>query len=183
MRRSRSREGIVAAVLALGGLGLAGDERRPALDLPPPLAGYRAWPAGAIHAVSAQLSLLCVALPEKELERRREEARRAHGPHAERHVRVFANPTAFAAARDSGAQAFPAGSIIAKEKLGDPQATKAEAVAFMIKHASGTFPESGDWEFRYFPETRGASTTGCVECHRAGASRDYVFGRLHPVAP
>jgi hypothetical protein len=171
-----------AIVAVLGGLSLAAASSLPD-GLPAHLTGYRAWRAGDVHAVSIPLSILCVALPEKELARRREEALRAHGPHAERYLRVFANPVAAKAARETIAtREFPQGSILAKEKLLDPYATKAEGVAFMIKRAPGTFPKSNDWEFRYYPEPRGASYSGCIECHRTGASKDYVFSRLEKAA-
>ena len=165
-------------VLVLSCLGLSAASRSVPSGLPPQLAGYRAWQAGDVHAVSTPLSILCAALPPKELARRREELQRAHGPHAERYLRVFANATASAAAREAMAKTFPPGSVVAKEKLADPYAAHPEAVAFMIKHAPGTYPGSGDWEFRYYPEARGAEYSGCIECHRTGASRDYVFGRL-----
>jgi hypothetical protein len=148
------------------------------LNLPTSLAGYRAWWSSEVHAVSIPLSMLCAALPEQEFRRRRAEALRAHGPHAERYLRVYANPTARSTDQTPTAKAFPVGSIIAKEKLADPQAAKADGVAFMIKHPPGTFPSSGDWEFRYYPETRGASYTGCIQCHHTGATRDFVFSRL-----
>ena len=152
-------------VVLLGALSLAAAGTSLPRGLPASLTGYRAWQAGDIHAVSTPLSILCAALPEKELARRREEARRAHGPHAERYLRVFANPTAARAARGNGtAGSFPQGSILAKEKLLDPYAKRAEGVAFMIKRAPGTLPESGDWEFRYYPQPREASYSGCVEC-------------------
>ena len=169
------------AILSLGGALLAMATPAPG-RLPAPLAAYRSWQAGRVHAVSPPLSILCVALPEEELVRRRAEAARAHGPHAERYLRVYANPRAAAAAREPGDQPFPAGSIIAKEKLAGPAATP-EAVAFMIKEPPGTSPESGDWTFRFFPEPASASYTGCVECHRGGASRDYVFSRWKAAAP
>lgn len=168
------------AVLAISGAVIATAMPGPT-GLPVRLAGYRSWQAGSVHAVSLPLSILCVALPEEELARRRREAAQAHGPHAERYLRVYANARAAAAAHESGEQPFPAGSIIAKEKLAGP-AAKPEAVAFMIKEPPGTSPESGDWTFRFYPEPAKASYSGCVECHRAGASRDYVFSRLEAAA-
>ncbi len=148
----------------------------PVSKLPALLEAYRGWWSGEVHAVSIPLSMLCAALPEKELARRRAEAQRAHGPHAEHYLRVYANPAARSTDRD--AKAFAVGSIIAKEKLSSSQAPKADGVAFMIKHPAGTFPSSGDWEFRYYPESQGSSYAGCIECHRAGASQDFVFSRL-----
>ena len=51
----------------------------------------------------------------------------------------------------------------------------------MIKRAAGARPASGDWEFGYFPEPPEADYSGCVECHRTGAVRDYVFTRIDAV--
>jgi hypothetical protein len=73
------------------------------------------------------------------------------------------------------------GTILAKEKLlargGIPQ-----AVAFMIKRPPGTLPDSGDWEFRYYPQVRDANYSSCVACHKSGTLRDYVFTRLRGAA-
>jgi Cytochrome P460 len=171
-----------AMIVALGCVGIAASGRSSIGSLPAHLSGYRNWQAGDVHAVSTPLDGLCIPLPEKELAQRREELRRAHGPHAERFLRVYANPIASKAAPDGERAAFPEGSIIAKEKLADPNSSSAEAVAFMIKRAPGTFPQSSDWEFRYYPESRGADFSGCIECHRAGASKDYVFSRLRRAA-
>ena len=165
-----------AGVLALSCLGLSSGRRDAGSNLPARLADYRGWRASEVHAVSAPLAALCVALPPKELQRARSKARRAYGPHAERYVRVYANPRAALTRLDTVAKEFPAGSIFAKEKLIDPTGTQVEGIAFMIKHPAGAFSGSGGWEFRYYPENREASYSGCIDCHKAGASRDYVFG-------
>jgi hypothetical protein len=143
------------AGLAVIIVGFAAVGTGPLRSLPPELSRYRTWQAGEVHAVSTPLAILCQAPPEKELARRRSELQRAHGPHAERYLRVFHNPTASLAGGNSEST-YPIGSIIAKEKLVDPYARRAEAVAFMIKRAPGYSANSGDWEFRYFPEPRGA---------------------------
>ena len=152
-----------AGVLALSCLGLSSGSRDAGSDLPAHLADYRSWRAGDVHAVSPPLAALCVALPPKELQRARSKARRVYGPHAERYVRVYTNPTAALTLSDPVARQFSAGSIIAKEKVGDPTGTQVEAIAFMIKHPAGAFSESGGWEFRYYPENREASYSGCID--------------------
>jgi hypothetical protein len=165
---------LAGVAITIGGFAALG--AGPLRSVPPELSRYRTWRAGDVHAVSTPLAILCQALPEKELARRRAQVQREQGPHAERYLRVFHNPTASLVGGDSDAK-YPVGSIIAKEKLADPYARRAEAVAFMIKHAPGYSAESGDWEFRYYPEPRGADYASCVECHRTGTSRDYVFSR------
>jgi hypothetical protein len=99
--------------------------------LPSELSRYRDWQADDVHAVSVYVSSLCapslgVASHESDLVRPGLEGHRLNGPHAQRYVRVFANPAAVAAARDPAATSFPVGSILAKEKLlargGMPQA-------------------------------------------------------------
>ncbi|HVE70532.1 MAG TPA: cytochrome P460 family protein [Thermoanaerobaculia bacterium] len=100
-----------------------------------------------------------------------------YGPHAMRWVRVYANESAAAAMRKEGRTRFPAGSILAKEKLVDREGEDFDAVAFMVKHEEGKFEKSGGWEFLFYPAPEGADAyDGCVTCHRVGAKRDYVFG-------
>src|SRR5262245_48877879 len=142
-----------ALVLALSALAMGASSSPPA-SLPTQLARYRAWHASDVHAVSIPLEMLCVSMTDEELARRRAEGQRTQGPHAERYLRVYANPAAISVVE--AAKGFPVGSIVAKEKLLDPYANRVEGVAFMIKHPEGTFSDSGGWEFRYFPERPGA---------------------------
>jgi hypothetical protein len=96
-------------------------------------------------------------------------------------------------ARSDGA--YPAGSVIVKEKLiADPAAkdrgfTRINAVAGMIKRERGASPETGDWEFFYFsPRSapsdgkagmweKAADLKSCVSCH--SNAKDMVFGRFN----
>jgi hypothetical protein len=91
-------------------------------------------------------------------------------------MRVYANPLAASAFAEAGP--FPIGSIVAKEKRASADNPEPYAVAFMIKRAESERPESGGWEFRFFPERPAGSLQGCVECHRAGGTKDFVFTRL-----
>jgi hypothetical protein len=105
-------------------------------------------------------------------------ARKEHGPHTNRWIRVYANASALDALRDDGTEAFPPGSILVKEKLRHPADAQPEGVAFMIKHPDGAFAASGGWEFRYAPGTGTLGEYGsCASCHRVGATKDYVFAR------
>jgi hypothetical protein len=139
------------------------------------VANYRSWQtlAAEPEQVPYYLSLLCSRVtPERiELERK------SYGPHTDRWVKVYANPAALRVLRDKTASTFPPGSIIAKEKLLRPTDSHAEGVGFMIKHPQGEFAGSGGWEFLYQPAADSMPAyDGCVACHRAGATKDYVFG-------
>lgn len=143
--------------------------------LPSRLAGYRSWTMTAKpRTVPREMAMAC-APPSAfgDLEER-------YGPHAERWIRVYANATAASAMKEPKRIAYPAGSIIVKEKLVSPEDAAPEGVAFMIKHEKGKFTDSGGWEFLYYPSGPAAAKVaeykGCTTCHRAGAKRDYVFG-------
>jgi ABC-type transport system substrate-binding protein len=96
-----------------------------------------------------------------------------HGPHTNRWIMVYANPSAAAALLDATATMFPPGSIIVKQKLDQPTASEPDGTALMIKHAKGEFISSGGWEFRYSPEYHPDQDAkpnydSCVACHKAG---------------
>lgn len=90
--------------------------------------------------VCPALGTLRGPLPPEELQRRLRAAKKAYGVHAERYVRVYANPVAVTTLLDPTAKQFSPGAIIAKEKLNTPSDDVPEGVAFMIKHAAGRFP-------------------------------------------
>ena len=90
-----------------------------------------------------------------------------------------ADPVASESVLAESKRPFPAGTVIAKEKLaGSPHGT-VEGVAFMVKHQQSDFPDTSGWEFLYFPSSGDDRRTheSCASCHRAVATRDYVFGR------
>ena len=139
------------------------------------LDSYRSWTPLTSEAVLVPYSLAiqCARVTDAQIET----ARRSHGPHTDRWIRVYANPLAASAIKDSRATVFPVGATIAKEKLREPGDAHPEGVAFMIKHAKGEFTASDGWEFSYKPASEPGSYDGCVACHRAGGHKDYVFGR------
>jgi hypothetical protein len=150
-------------------------------ELPPDLATYRTWKTltRSPQMVPGSLGLLCRNLSPEELEA----ARRDTGPHFKLWAHTYANPAAFATLETAGVKTFPAGAILAKAKFTDPMAAHGDGVAFMTKHSKGEFAESDGWEFQYYPRGAGASYAHCIECHRTGNSRDYVFSRLSPEEP
>jgi cytochrome c553 len=151
------------------------NSKLPTLDLPPELAAYRSW--RTVHhdpqPVPLELWLRCSLVPE-DLVR----AEKATGPHFYRYSHTYLNPTALETLSGEGTRAFSAGAIVAKAKFTDAAASRVEGVAFMIKHSAGEFTASGGWEFRYYPTQASSGVTHCIECHREGNSRDYIFARL-----
>lgn len=144
-----------------------------AQPLPVDLAGYRSWTAltPEPERVPWQLAFMCRS-PSPEMVA---EARKSHGPHTDRWVKVYANPKALRTLRETLAGPYPAGSILAKEKLRHPGDEHPEGTAFMVKRPEGAFPESGGWEFLFFPHGKTPRYDGCVACHRSPGARDYVF--------
>ena len=136
---------------------------------------YRSWTLLTPSATSVpfELAIQCAAVTDAQLE----QARKTYGPHTNRWIKVYANPLAASALRDQRSTVFPVGAAIAKEKLRAPDDMRPEGVAFMIKRGKGQFVESDGWEFVYRPTGDKPSYSGCVACHRAGARKDYVFGR------
>lgn len=144
------------------------------LELPPDLASYRSWLAGEVHAMSTAADALCRALSPLEQAQRRRELERNQGPHAERYLRVYGNAKASSVTPE--ATTFPVGSVIVKEKLRSAEgAAPPYGIAVMIKHAESERPLSAGWEFRFYPAQPAASLQGCLDCHRQGGTRDYVF--------
>jgi hypothetical protein len=108
-----------------------------------------------------------------------ETARKKYGPHTRRFVRVYGNAAAAEAVSTKPGGPFRPGSIIVKEKLAESPHGAAAGVAFMIKHESPAFSDTGGWEFLYFPATADTRRTheDCASCHRRAAPGDYVFGK------
>jgi Cytochrome P460 len=148
----------------------------PTFTLPADLAKYREWTSllQHPHGVPMELWDRCMAPSPEEWGA----ARRKFGPHTQLLIMVDANPTASASIAAGSKRAFPVGSIIAKEKLAHSPET-VEGVAFMVKQQRSAFPETGGWEFRYFPSPPDARATheACASCHRAVSTKDYEFGQ------
>jgi hypothetical protein len=163
----------LAFALVLGGVEAGGQAP---LGLPAELATYRTWPAGEMHVLSVPADALCVLLSPRERAQRSRELEREQGVHAERFLRVYANAKASSVTPE--ATTFPVGSVIVKEKRSLDSAAPPHGVGVMIKHAEWERPLSAGWEFRYYPEMFGGSVQGCIDCHRLGGTKDYVFTRL-----
>ncbi|HYC60313.1 MAG TPA: cytochrome P460 family protein [Thermoanaerobaculia bacterium] len=161
---------VVSAVCAAFPLD-AGDE----LELPSSLANYRSWKKldPKPRPVPWHLAMACAPSAG-----RLEEARKTHGPHADRWMTAYVNAIAAAAFEKDDASEFPIGSVLVKEKLIGPEGEKPEGAGVMIKRGA-EFAASGGWEFQFYPAaTKASSLDGCVACHRSGGKRDYVFGNV-----
>jgi|GEM_PF-1532801 len=130
------------------------------------------------HHVGEVFTDLCepALSPEQEAEDKRK-----LGPHLSGYVHYYANAEAARALQQS-AKEFPEGSIVVKEKLGDPPDEKSPEpvleVGGMIKRGKGFNPAGGDWKF-FFSDTRGkssphAQSASCVDCHNA-AVQDHLY--------
>ena len=152
-------------------------------------------------SIGAEFAESCAGFPG--LERMAKET----GPHFEHYVHYYLNGVAqlHRDARSGGA--YPAGSVIVKEKLwggygfggGEDVGqsrdlrrardfTRVTAVAGMIKRESGSSPTTGDWEFFYFLEPLAGSTDQIRDRRKAkelkscvgchSNAADMVFGRF-----
>ncbi len=152
-------------------------ERNSRLGLPAEFAGYTEWTQmlKSPYQVPMELWVLCRAPSSADWAT----ARQKYGPHTERFIRVYVNQAAVAAVADPETRPFPPGAVIAKEKLSRSPHGAPEGVAFMVKRKESQFPSTAGWEFLYFPPSGDARRAheACASCHRAAASKDYVFGR------
>jgi len=174
---ARNRAAVLAVVLLAIPASMSGGTAR--TRTPPPLTtAYRAWKnlTPQPQVVPYALSIQCAHVTQAQINA----ALKNHGPHTWREITVYANPTAVATLDDPKAREFPPGAAIAKEKRSVGGGTGVEGVALMVKHPAGEYAESGGWEFMYIPnggdKGSGQGYQGCVSCHRAGATKDYVFG-------
>ena len=102
------------------------------------------------------------------------------GPHADVHFNVFVNSTGQKAMLEQKSPAFPAGSVIVKEKLASKASANPQLLTVMIKHEKGYNERSGDWEYMVTDGT-GAKVEGrgmmenCQSCHVGQKKTDYLF--------
>ena len=93
---------------------------------------------------------------------------------------VYANERARTAFDRLDSTAFPAGSVIVREKLNDPGDESPLMLAVMLKRAPGFNPAGGDWEFLLVD---GAASKvierqkkgSCLDCHVSRRERDFVY--------
>jgi hypothetical protein len=165
----------LGAVLTIGAVGHDADR----LALPAQLAFYRSWSRllKEPHSVSDQTWSLCRPPTFAE----QGQTRQKGGPHADHLVMVYATPDV-ARGLSMKVKSFPAGAMVAKEKVSQRRGAVPEAVAFMIKHEGSEFQATDGWEFRYYPPSGDPRKTHehCATCHATAQSRDYVLGAYPP---
>jgi hypothetical protein len=148
----------------------------PAVELPADLAGYKQWRQllKEPYAVPMELWMRCMAPTPADWEA----ARKKYGPHTERFIRVYGNPTAVKAVSKAARPAFPVGSILVKEKLPTSPHASPDGLAFMVKRQVSESPDTAGWQFLYFPSWAGSQQIQqvCGSCHKSAAN-DYVFGQ------
>jgi hypothetical protein len=171
---------LVAALLACGLFGAeqltSGQSRflAPDLKLPADLANYKEWKTllESPKPVPLALWIQCIAPTPVDWSKAKEK----YGPHSDHYIQVYANQIASQTLLRGKGGTFPTGAVIAKEKLMDSSTGTVVGAAFMIKRSEPKFASTGGWEFSYYPRSDDtASMQECGNCHRAVASRDYVF--------
>jgi len=180
-----TRRSIAAALACVLGVASLAGCRPPASPTTAPAlvepAVFATWPRVTERPlrVSAELSMLCTALPPRRSPERNAAAAGQRDPHAEYSIVVRVSPDGVAAYREG--RALPAGAVVVKEKYADASASgPLQAYGVMIKRAAGFAPRGGDWEYAYAaldPErvmARGR-LAGCAGCHESARRSDYLF--------
>ncbi len=132
--------------------------------------------------VTSDLSLRCLGISAAEAEA----AQIRNGARDKAAVMIYMNARAARAFR-SGADAYPVGAAIVKQKMAIPPTDKGEwsselrkkKVGGMVKRPAGYDPANGDWEYFDFEDPSDVESGpigSCVQCHSAAKSTDYVFG-------
>ncbi len=130
--------------------------------------------------MSDTLALLC-STPSY-IDKTNGEQKKLIDPHGNRYAVVFTNDKAAAPIR-KGAAVYPEGSVVAKGKYQDAEATKLELITFMKKMATGYNRDHGDWEYGVIDSTGKLVESGklqsCMACHdrykaTGNISRNYL---------
>lgn len=152
------------------------------VSLPAEFANYRSWKTQTKtpYMVPYDLAMRCMAPKESEWEAARQE----HGPHTKQFIQIYLNQAAQKAIKKADKKEFPIGSVLAKEKFAEPSSGPRElsGIAFMIKRSKTEFPETGGWEFLYFPSAKDERTeihNACAGCHKT-AAHDFIFNQPPP---
>jgi len=100
-------------------------------------------------------------------------------PHVKKYVSVYVNSVGREAMMTKRRPKFPVGTMIVKEKLGDPLSTNPELLTAMIKREPGYNPENGDWEYLMLDGEASkiverGKLTRCSGCHQHYEKTDFV---------
>jgi|GEM_PF-469711 len=106
-------------------------------------------------------------------------------PHDTAFILVYVNAAGCEAMMTQLHPAFPAGSIIVKEKYASATSADPELLTVMVKHGRGYDSARGDWEYMVVNgrgtsiEARGRLGT-CYGCHREQVDDDHIFRTYLP---
>jgi hypothetical protein len=145
--------------------------------LPSEIQDYTSWTAFPDMPVMMSPERCFIPVPASQYVSNKHEAK---GPHQDKYLSVYFNPTAKSVARYLRGEKFPPGSIIIKEKR-THDSTVVGGIGVMKKRDAGFDPQIGDWEFMYLDSNNKLSTgnveaANCKSCHMRTPSTDYVFG-------
>ena len=168
---------VALAVVGVASMALSAKPAPVLIDVPPALAGYRAWAPlmDEPQPVPMSLWIRCAIVTQTEWA----EARKRHGPHTERYIKVYGNPRAADGILRGSGGVLPYGAIIAKEKLPVSPNAAPDGIGFMIRHRPPEFAATDGWEFVYLPPSGDKRETheACAGCHRNAPAGTYYFGR------
>ena len=107
-------------------------------------------------------------------------------PHAGAYITVYVNKTGRESMLARKMKQFPEGSVIVKQKIGNPsEGSKPVLYTIMRKRERGFNPTLGDWEFAVV----GANGTdlqaigkleNCQSCHKEKGDSDFIFRSYVP---
>lgn len=97
------------------------------------------------------------------------------------YARFYVNDVGFAEALKSQ-PSFPAGTVIAREKLNKAEDVDPEVVTVMLKHEKGFSRKTGDWEYLIVSGdmrkvVKREKYGDCAACHSGAEKTDFVFNR------
>ena len=164
------------AMVGVASMAFAAKARPALIDLPPALSGYRAWEPlmDEPKPVPMSLWIRCIRVTPAEWA----EARKQHGPHTQRYIKVYGNPPAAEGLLHGSGAELPYGAIVAKEKLPVSADAAPDGIGFMIRHRPPEFSATDGWEFLYLPSSGDKRQTheACAACHRHAPEGTYYFG-------
>lgn len=108
-------------------------------------------------------------------------------PHIGKYINVFVNAKGIQEMTQKKKPAFPAGTMILKEKMGSfrdsSNVAPAELFTIMIKREKGYNPSCGDWEFATVDvksaEVKRGKITSCMGCHVNYTRSDFISSRKY----
>jgi hypothetical protein len=149
------------------------------------ITGYKSWKRvnQKPHPVTSRIALLCRAPTQEEIDAEAADPHLEAGEHPSimrmRYVVVYVNKTAEQAMLHEKRPAYPAGSLLVKERLATPNSAVPELITVMRKQEKGYNPKGGDWEYMTLDGTgKQVQSDGrlqkCQSCHSEWKRTDYT---------